>query len=322
MLGSNELVPSKEKIHEFITGLPSPAFENENLSDSVGILPEEDGFSQHAAGEATTILNDSAASILEFESQVNSTTLDSQLPVAELNEDVFHTAQHDQNNVHSAPESQKTAVDDRYPFTALWRVDWMVVHSASDMIGLSNLLVLMPTRLGHTRTVAQKLQIGVSRSHRGCAETIRIAAANRPQARGVNAYTKIKRTTTSLSICRCMSACSRPCMHTWQGDEGAVTGGGGTARGRPELVSPVLHVHTSSGFCIEQFLISIRMRTGHPSRWTTSGRKIHPWGTRRRTTQTPGHPGGTRTMIFRWWRICSKHSMVRVRGARGGGVEG
>lgn len=113
MQDNNELVPSKETIHEFITGLSSPALENENLSDSVEILPEEDALSHHAAGEATTILNDSATSILEFGSHGDSTALDARSSVAKLNADVLHAAQHGQNDAHSAPHYQKTAVDER-----------------------------------------------------------------------------------------------------------------------------------------------------------------------------------------------------------------
>ena len=78
---NNELVPSKETIHKFIMGSPSPALENDDLGDSVGILPEEEHVSQHSPGEATTILNDSASSVLEFGSHhFDSTVLDTQLP--------------------------------------------------------------------------------------------------------------------------------------------------------------------------------------------------------------------------------------------------
>ena len=106
MQHSNEFVQSKESIHEFITDLHS---EDKDLSDSVGILPDEEQLSQDIPHEATTILYDSASSALQFGSHADSTVSDAPTPnvptpLEKLNTNIpsgQHDAQSASQEVHS-----------------------------------------------------------------------------------------------------------------------------------------------------------------------------------------------------------------------------
>ena len=118
MQHSNEFVQSKESIHEFITGLHSPASEDKDLSDSVGILPDEEQLSQDIPHEATTILYDSASSALQFGSHADSTVSDAPTrnaptPLEKLNTNILSHGQHDAQSASQEVHSRSAGENER-----------------------------------------------------------------------------------------------------------------------------------------------------------------------------------------------------------------